>query len=77
MFVHVTTFTSGFQRSRSVAEMFDELSIELQVSPDTTVWYNVQFENEPDARLLGGPVGVLVGLVLVVVVVVDGGAMTQ
>jgi hypothetical protein len=38
MFVHVTTFTSGFHRRRSVAEMPAATSIELQVSPETTVW---------------------------------------
>jgi hypothetical protein len=57
MFVQVRTFTSGFHRSRSVAEMLPATSIVLHVSPDATVWYDVQFVNEPEARLLGGPVG--------------------
>jgi hypothetical protein len=46
--------------------------------------YDVQFDQLPLTRLLGGPVGVLVALVLVelilvvlVVVVVEGGACTQ
>jgi hypothetical protein len=37
MFVHDVTFTSGFQRRKSVAEIFAATSIELHVSPDVTV----------------------------------------
>ena len=48
--------TSGFHLRRSVKETLASVSSVVQVLPLCTVAYDVQLENEPGARLPGGPV---------------------